>query len=260
MGIINITPDSFSGDGLGSNIEMIVDQAQRFESEGADLLDMGAESTRPGHTPVNQSEEIERLLPAVSAVATKVNIPISIDTYKSEVARQCLNTGASIINDIWGGTADPEILSVAAQYQAPIVLMHNDPSPDYEDVVSAVISHLRICKRQAIKAGVPDTEIILDPGIGFAKTAEHNLEILSRLTELQGLESPVLIGTSRKSTIGRILDLPVEERIEGTSATVALSITYGADIIRVHDVKAMTRVSKMTDAIVRNWRPVNWAD
>ena len=260
MGIINITPDSFSGDGLDSNIDKIVDQALRFESEGADLIDMGAESTRPGHTAVNQADEINRLLPAVSAVAQKVNIPISIDTYKSEVARQCLNTGASIINDIWGGIADPEILSVAAQQQAPIVRMHNDRSPNYEDVVSDVINSLEKCKNQAIKTGIPNTEIILDPGIGFAKTAENNLEILNRLAEFRVLGSPLLIGTSRKSTIGRILELPVEARIEGTAATIALSIACGADIIRVHDVREMIRVSKMSDAIIRNWRPVNWTD
>ena len=260
MGIINITPDSFSGDGLDSNIDKIVDQALRFESEGADLIDMGAESTRPGHTAVNQADEINRLLPAVSAVAQKVNIPISIDTYKSEVARQCLNTGASIIKDIWGGIGDPEILSVAAQQQAPIVLMHNDRSPNYEDVVSDVINSLEKCKNQAIKPGIPNTEIILDPGIGFAKTAENNLEILNRLAEFRVLGSPLLIGTSRKSTIGRILELPVEARIEGTAATIALSIACGADIIRVHDVREMIRVSKMSDAIIRNWRPVNWTD
>ena len=260
MGIINVTPDSFSGDGLDADIAKIVEQALRFESEGADFLDIGAESTRPGHTPVTQEDELHRLLPAVSAVAAKVNIPISIDTYKSEVARECLDTGASVINDIWGGTADPKILSVAAQHKAPIILMHNDRSPNYEDVVSDVINKLENCKLQAIEKGIPATEIILDPGIGFAKTAEDNLEILNRLAEFKVLETPLLIGTSRKSPIGRILDLPVEERIEGTAATIALSIAYGTDIIRVHDVREMIRVSKMSDAIVKNWRPVNWPD
>jgi len=258
MGIINITPDSFSGDGLGVNIEKIIDQAKRFESEGADFLDLGAESTRPGHVPVTIKDELERLIPAIKAVIPKINIPVSIDTYKAEVARQSLEEGASIINDIWGGSADPDIIRIAARFEAPVVLMHNQESPTYTDLITDVTQNLTSSRQRALDFGIANDNIILDPGVGFAKTPDDNLEILKRLGEFKTMGNPILVGASRKSTIGLVLDLPVEERLEGTAATVALSIAAGADIIRVHDVKEMRRVSKMTDAIIRDWRPDHW--
>lgn len=258
MGIINITPDSFSGDGLGTNIKKIVDQAQRFEFEGADFLDLGAESTRPGHLQITIEDEIERLIPAIKAVIPKIKIPVSIDTYKAEVARQSLEEGASIINDIWGGSADPDIIGVAARFEAPVILMHNQASPKYGNLITDVTHNLTASRQRALDFGIANDNIILDPGIGFAKTPDHNLEILQRLGDFKTIGNPILVGASRKSTIGLVLDLPVEERLEGTAATVALSIAAGADIIRVHDVKEMRRVSKMSDAIIRGWRPDNW--
>ena len=259
MGIINVTPDSFSGDGLGADLPAIVDQALRFEAEGADFLDVGAESTRPGHRLISQEEELRRLLPALDALAGRVkNLPISVDTYKSEVARQALDAGAGIINDIWGLKADPALARVAAEYGAPLILMHNRDSRDYRDLMAQIFGSLRQSAQSAIDAGVPGHNIILDPGIGFGKTPDHNLEVLQRLGEFRELGHPLLVGTSRKSTIGLVLDLPVEQRLEGTAATVTLSITAGADIVRVHDVKEMVRVCRMTDAIVRGWRPPHW--
>jgi dihydropteroate synthase len=258
MGIINVTPDSFSGDGLGTNIKKIADQAQRFEFEGADFLDLGAESTRPGHLPVSVKDELERLIPAIQAVAPKVSIPISVDTYKSEVARQSLEEGASIINDIWGGNADPNIIEIAARFGAPVILMHNQEYPIYTDLITDIKQNLTASRLRALDCGIANNNIILDPGIGFAKTPDHNLEILKRLADFKTIGNPILIGASRKSTIGLVLDLPVEDRLEGTAATVALSIAAGADIIRAHDVKEMCRVSKMSDAIIRGWRPDNW--
>lgn len=258
MGIINVTPDSFSGDGLGSDIPAIVEQAKRFQEEGVDFLDVGAESTRPGHEPVSADEELRRLIPALEAVAACANVPISVDTYKSEVARRALDSGAVIINDIWGLKADPQLAQVAAEAGAPLILMHNQETRQYQDLLPDIFASLRHSVELACQAGVPQENIILDPGIGFGKTPDHNLEILDRLDEFQALGHPLLVGTSRKSTIGFVLDLPVEERLEGTAATVALSIARGADIVRVHDVKEMVRVCRMSDAIVRGWRPEGW--
>ncbi len=258
MGIINVTPDSFSGDGLGSDIPAIVDQALRFQEEGADFLDVGAESTRPGHRPIEADEELRRLIPALEAIASRATLPISVDTYKSEVARQALDAGASIINDIWGLKADPAIAQLAADAGAGIILMHNRDNREYQSVLEDVIASLASSAAAAQAAGVPNGNIILDPGIGFGKTPDHNLEVLRGLTGIRALGFPVLVGTSRKSTIGLVLDLPVEDRLEGTAATVALSIANGADIVRVHDVREMTRVCRMTDAIVRGWRPAGW--
>lgn len=258
MGIINVTPDSFSGDGLGSDIPAVVDQALRFQEEGADFLDVGAESTRPGHQPIEADEEIRRLIPALEAIASKVSLPISVDTYKSEVARQALDAGASIINDIWGLKADPALAQLAADAGAGIILMHNQDNREYQSVLEDVVASLASSASAAQAAGVPGANIILDPGIGFGKTPDHNLEVLRHLAQLKTLGFPLLVGTSRKSTIGLVLDLPVEDRLEGTAATVALSIANGADIVRVHDVREMTRVCRMTDAIVRGWRPAGW--
>lgn len=258
MGIINVTPDSFSGDGLGSDIPAIVDQALRFQEEGADFLDVGAESTRPGHRPIEADEEIRRLIPALEAIASRVTLPISVDTYKSPVARRALDAGASIINDIWGLKADPALAQLAADAGAGIILMHNQDNREYQSVLEDVIAGLASSASAAQAAGVPGANIILDPGIGFGKTPDHNLEVLRGLAGIRALGFPVLVGTSRKSTIGLVLDLPIEDRLEGTAATVALSIASGADIVRVHDVREMTRVCRMTDAIVRGWRPAGW--
>ena len=258
MGIINVSPDSFAGDGLDSDIPAAVEQALRFQSEGADLIDVGAQSTRPGHTPISVEEEQARLLPALEALAAKVALPISVDTYRAPVARPAVEAGASLINDIWGLQADPDIAQVAAHHGVPLILMHNQDGTRYRDLLPDIFASLRRSILLATGAGVEPGNIILDPGIGFGKTPDHNLEILRRLGEFQTLDHPLLVGTSRKSTIGRVLDLPVDQRVEGTAATVALSIAGGADIVRVHDVKEMVRVCRMTDAIVRSWRPAGW--
>lgn len=258
MGVINVSPDSFSGDGLGSNVRAIVDQAKRFADDGADFLDLGAQSTRPGHVPITVDEELSRLMPALEAVVPQVSLPLSVDTYRSEVARRAVEAGAVIINDIWGLKVDPEIASVAVGHGTPLILMHNQPTREYQDLVPDISASLSRSIRQARSAGVPAQNIIIDPGIGFGKTAEHNLEILKRLDEFKALGYPLLVGTSRKSTIGLVLGLPVDQRVEGTAATVALSIAAGVDIVRVHDVRHMVRVCRMTDAIVRGWRPEGW--
>jgi dihydropteroate synthase len=258
MGIINVTPDSFSGDGLGSDIPRIVEQALRFEAEGADILDVGAESTRPGAAPVSLEEEMSRLIPALEAIAARVRLPISVDTYKAPVARRALQAGAVLINDVWGLKADPALAVVAAETGAPLILMHNQATRQYRDLLPDIFASLGHSVDLACRAGVPQENIVLDPGIGFGKTPDHNLEILRRLAEFRSLGYPLLVGTSRKSTIGLVLDLPVDQRVEGTAATVALAIAGGADMVRVHDVKQMVRVCRMSDAILRGWRPPGW--
>ena len=259
MGIINVTPDSFSGDGLGVDVPAIVEQAVRFQEEGADILDVGAESTRPGSSPVSVGEELARLVPALEAISSRVTLPISVDTYKAPVARVALEAGATIVNDVWGLKADPAVAEVAAQAGVPLVIMHNQRTRQYRDLLPDILASLSESIAIARKAGVAAGQIIVDPGIGFGKTPEHNLEVLRRLDEFQALGHPLLVGTSRKSTIGLVLDLPVEQRVEGTGATVALSIAGGADIVRVHDVREMVRVCRMSDAIVRGWRPSHWS-
>ena len=258
MGIVNLTPDSFSGDGLNGDVATAVALAQRMEMEGADIIDVGAESTRPGSAPVTEDEEIARLLPALTAICEVVNIPVSVDTYKAEVARRAIAAGAAMINDVWGTLADPDMAWVVADAGVPAILMHNRREARYDDLVPDVIVGLRRIADHARAAGILERNIILDPGIGFGKTADHNLELLRRLPELRSLEYPLLLGVSRKSTIGRVLGLPENERLEGTAAAVAMSIAGGADIVRVHDVRAMARVARMTDAIVRDWRPEGW--
>ncbi len=242
MGIVNVTPDSFSGDGLGYDAEVALEQALRFQEEGADIIDVGGESTRPGSTPVDADEEKRRVMPVIRLLASRLDIPISVDTYKYEVAREALAAGASMINDIWGLKQDPSLATLASREGVPIILMHNQMGTNYADLVPNVLASLQASLSQALEAGVPRENVILDPGLGFGKGPEHNLEILRRLEELKALGRPLLVGTSRKSTIGLVLDLPVEERLEGTAATVALAIANGADMVRVHDVKAMTRV------------------
>ena len=274
MGILNVTPDSFSGDGIlahsgiAGEVEAAVEQARDFLANGADLLDVGGESTRPGSQPVNADEEIDRVVPVIEALAKEFpDALISIDTYKAKVARAAFEAGAHILNDVWALRADPELASVAAAFHIPVILMHNRSNPasvevraqlgnayigsTYENLMEDVKRELLLSVELAVKAGIEQTRIILDPGIGFGKTREHNLELINHLGEIRDLGYPVLLGTSRKSFIGFTLDLPADQRVGGTAATVAVGITRGADIIRVHDVREMARVAKMTDAIVR---------
>ena len=259
MGIINVTPDSFSGDGLGGDISAVVEQALRFQEEGADILDIGAESTRPGHDKVSLDDELARLMPALEAVAGKVSLPISVDTYKAAVARRAVDAGAVIINDIWGLKAEPELAKVAADTGAGLVLMHNQKGAQYQDLIPDVVSSLQDSVNTAIEAGVPQENIIVDPGIGFGKTPDHNLEVLAGLEALKAVGCPILVGTSRKSTLGLLLGLPAGQRVEATAATVSLAIAGGADLVRVHDVKEMVRVCRVADAVVRGWRPQGWS-
>ena len=270
MGILNLTPDSFSGDGLlrsGNPLQSAVEQAHQFVQEGADILDLGAESSRPGSETISAEQEIERLLPALQTIRPAFpDILISIDTYKAETARICLENGADWINDIWGLKADAKLAKVIADQHANVVLMHNRTHESkvrdlgalgrtysgvqygsLGDIVADLAESIAIAK----KAGVPDENIIIDPGIGFGKNTETNLAIIKNLDIFKGLGFPVLIGPSRKSFIGQVLDLPVEEREEGTAAVVAIGIAHGADIVRVHNVRAIARVVHMSDAIVR---------
>ena len=280
MGILNVTPDSFSGDGILANsagtgvsgavgeVEAALQQARQFLESGADILDVGGESTRPGSQPIKADDEMERVLPVIEAIAREFpEAIISIDTYKAKVAEAAFQSGAHILNDVWGLRADPELASVAAAFRVPVILMHNRSNPvsvevrtqlgnayigsAYENLMEDVKRELLASVELAVKAGIGESQIVLDPGVGFGKTREHNLELINRLDEIRLLGFPVLLGPSRKSFIGFTLDLPADQRVEGTAATVAVGITRGADIIRVHDVKEMARVAKMTDAIVR---------
>ena len=250
MGIVNVSPDSFSGDGL-SSVEAAVEQAKRFVAEGADIIDVGGESTRPGSMPIPVEEELRRVIPVVERLVQELKVPLSVDTYKFEVARRALDAGAQMINDIWGLKVDPRLARLAAEKRVPIVLMSNQRDRPRRYIVPAVISDLKRSIDVALDAGVPWENIIIDPGIGFGKTLEQNLELVWRLDELKVLGRPILLGTSRKSMIGLVLDLPPEERLEGTAASVAIGIAKGADMVRVHDVRQMVRVCRMSDAIVR---------
>ncbi|OGO01299.1 MAG: dihydropteroate synthase [Chloroflexi bacterium RBG_13_53_26] len=255
MGVINTTPDSFSGDGLGRDIEAAVAQGKRFAAEGADLLDIGGESTRPNAAPVSDDDELRRVIPVIERLASEVSLPLSIDTYKWEVARKALSAGARMINDIWGLKHDPRLADLAAEWDVPLVLMSNQRGKACQNIIPEVVSDLGASMNLAMERGLAWENIIVDPGVGFGKTLEQNLEIVCRLDELRCLERPILIGTSRKSMIGLVLDLPPDQRIEGTAATVAISIARGADIVRVHDVEQMARVCQMSDAIIRGRRP-----
>ncbi|MDX8363161.1 MULTISPECIES: dihydropteroate synthase [Bacillaceae] len=250
MGIVNATPDSFSDGGKYNSIELAVKHAERMTSEGADIIDIGGESTRPGANKVLLDEELSRVIPVVKEVAANVNVAVSIDTYKAEVAKQAIEAGAHIINDVWGAKADPKMAEVAAHYQVPIVLMHNRTNRNYQNFIVDVLNDLKESVSIVKSAGVKDDNIILDPGVGFAKSFEQNLEIIRHLDELNKLGYPVLLGTSRKSFIGQILDLPPAERVEGTGATVCLGIEKGCHIVRVHDVMQISRMAMMMDALI----------
>lgn len=278
MGIINMTPDSFSEDGLltsdtnqstmkGEGLDKAIHQARQFFASGADILDIGGESTRPGASSISTEDELERVLPIIQAVAAELDVLISVDTYKSEVAEAALDAGAHIINDVWGFKVDRNLAKVVARHNAPVILMHNRSSwvnaeikerlggryigVPYDNLIEDIKRELLESVNIAHEAGIPDEHIILDPGIGFGKTVEQNLELLDRSDEIRSLGYPLLLGTSRKSFIGYTLDLPPDQRLEGTAATVAIAIARGADIIRVHDVAYMSRVIRMTDAIIR---------
>lgn len=275
MGILNITPDSFSGDGLVESdegsaarlVERALDQARSFVTAGVDILDIGGESTRPGAPLVSAGDELERVLPVVRAISDELDVLISIDTYKSEVAEAALQAGAHIVNDVWGFHADPHLPEVVARHRAPVILMHNRSSwaqaeikeklggryvgVPYDDLLEDIKRELLESVALAHEAGIPDEAIILDPGIGFGKTVEQNLTLINHLDEIRALGYPVLFGPSRKSFIGFTLDLPPQQRLEGTLAAVAVGIVKGADIVRVHDVEPVMRVVRMTDAIVR---------
>ena len=275
MGILNITPDSFSGDGLmskGETLERSLEQARRFLAAGAAILDVGGESTRPGSEPVGVEEERHRVIPVIKALAKEFpETVISIDTYKAVIAEEALQAGAHMVNDVWSLRADLNLREVVAKARCPVVLMHNRSSPasvevrtqlgsayvgaEYTDLMEDVKRELLESVTLAQKAGISDEHIILDPGVGFGKKVEHNLELINRLGEIRALGFPVLLGPSRKSFIGYTLDLPADQRLEGTAAAVAVGIVRGADIVRVHDVEFMTRIAKMTDALVRKGKP-----
>ncbi len=255
-GILNLTPDSFSDDGIYCDRKKAVDRVKQMADEGAGMIDIGGESSRPGAVPVPLEEERKRILPVLEEIAGKIDIPISIDTYKSIIAGEALQTGADIVNDITSLQGDPDMGNVIAESGAGIILMHMQGKPHnmqenpyYKDVVSDIIEFLKDAVWRAGSFGISTEKIIVDPGIGFGKRTEHNLEIIKKLAEMKSLGRPILIGVSRKSIIGNVLNLPVNERIEGTEALVACAILKGADIVRVHDVKQMYRVSRMVDAV-----------
>ncbi len=271
MGILNVTPDSFSGDGIiakGDAVEVSLGQARRFAGAGAAILDVGGESTRPGSQPLEVEEERRRVIPVIQALVKEFpDRLISIDTYKAVIAEEALKAGAQIVNDVWALRGDPELRKVVAEAKCPVILMHNRSNPasvevranlgnayigpEYQDLIEDVKRELMESVTLARGAGIPDERLILDPGIGFGKTVEHNLELINRLDEIRALGFPVLIGPSRKSFIGYTLDLPPDQRVEGTAAAVAVGIARGADLVRVHDVEYLARVVKMADALVR---------
>ena len=254
IGICNLSPDSFAGDGIGSDIEAAVAQAKRMVTEGADIIDVGGESTRPGTEPKSVDDvddELRLVIPVIERLASELTVPVSIDSYKSAMASRAVKAGAAMINDIWGLKRDPKIARVAAEAGVPIILMSNQRDAPCHDIMAKVTYDLERSISLAIKSGIAEPNIIIDPGIGFGKTLEQNLEIIHRLAELKSLGRPILLGTSRKSVIGLVLDLPADQRLEGTAATIAIGIANGADMVRVHDVKPTMRVCRMSDAIIR---------
>ena len=250
MGIVNVTPDSFSGDGVGADADVAVAQGTRMVEEGADLLDVGGESTRPGHVQVSAAEEISRTEAVVRRLARDSGVPVSIDTYKEQVAEVAVAAGATIVNDIWGLTRSPAMVELAARRRCGLVLMHNQDGTEYaRDLLEEIKRFLSEAVAKARSAGIPAERIIVDPGIGFGKTADQNWEVMRRFDELQELGQPILVGTSRKSFIGKLLDVPVEDRLEGTMATVVAAVLRGADIVRVHDVAQMKRAVRVADRL-----------
>ncbi|MCB9418405.1 MAG: dihydropteroate synthase [Ardenticatenaceae bacterium] len=271
MGIINATPDSFSGDGVLAAqdvVETAVAQALQFVADGADILDIGGESTRPGSQPITPEDETARILPIIKAIRQAVDVPISVDTYRADVARAALEAGADWINDVWGLRMDDGMAALVAEKGCPLVIMHNRSQPkdviqieklggmyqgaEYDDLFADIIADLQVSIDLALAAGVEKSQIIIDPGIGFGKSRTQNMQLIDELDRFKVMGYPILLGPSRKSFIGYTLDLPPEERVEGTAVTITIGIDRGADIVRVHDVKEMARVAKMTDAIVRH--------
>lgn len=261
MGVLNVTPDSFSDGGMYFDKAFAVEQALRMQEEGADILDIGGESSRPGAEKIPLKEEIRRVIPVIKELAGKLKIPLSVDTYKAAVAEEAVSAGASIINDISGLRFDSTMPKVAARNKIPVIIMHikgtpknMQMNPTYRALIPEIMDYIREGINIALDAGIPDDIIIIDPGIGFGKTVDHNLEIIRRLNEFAGFEKPLLLGHSRKSFIGKILDdVPVTERLEGTAAAAAVAIFNGANILRVHDVKEIVRVAKITDAIKQGY-------
>lgn len=249
MGILNVTPDSFSDGGKWNDEDAALKHAEEMIEEGADIIDIGGESTRPGYTLLSDEEEIARVVPVIQAVKSRFDVPVSVDTYKSHVARAALEAGADLVNDIWGLKYDQELAGVIAEYEAPCCLMHNRREADYQDFMEDMLQDLRETISIAKKAGIPDQNIILDPGVGFGKTYENNLEAINRLECMHELGYPILLGTSRKSVIGLTLDLPASERLEGTLATTVMGVMKKAAFVRVHDIRANARIIKMTEAI-----------
>lgn len=252
MGILNVTPDSFSDGGKFNDMERAMQQVKKLVDEGADIIDVGGESTRPGHEQITEEEEIQRIVPVIRQIKETYDIPVSVDTYKSKVARAALEAGADLLNDIWGFLYDEEMAVLAAQYDVPVCLMHNRDNTEYTDFVNDVVKDLEKCLAVAEKHGVKKENIMLDPGVGFGKTCEQNLMIMNHLERICEMGYPVLLGTSRKSVIGFTLDLPVTEREEGTLATTVIGAMKGCDFVRVHDVRANARALRMTEAILHS--------
>lgn len=250
MGILNVTPDSFSDGGRFCQMDAALFHAQEMIEEGADIIDIGGESTRPGHTVISQEEEIQRVVPVIEKVAANFDIPISIDTYKHAVAKEAIDAGACMVNDIWGLKADEQMAALIAEKKIPCCLMHNRREPDYQNLIPDMLKDLRESLDIGEKAGISRDSIILDPGIGFGKTYEMNLQVINQVEALHELGCPILLATSRKSVIGLTLDLPAHQRIEGTAATTVIGVMKGCSFVRVHDVKENKRVIQMTEAIL----------
>jgi dihydropteroate synthase len=267
MGVLNVTPDSFSGDGLlaatsrsGDPVGAAVELARRMVADGADLLDVGGASSRPGHAPVSPREEADRVVPVVRALASALPAtPISVDTTSPGVAEAALDAGAHLLNDVWGVAPDSAMLRVAAARRVPIVVMHNRAEPRYRNLVAEVVAELQAALVRALDAGVPWDHLLVDPGFGFGKTPDHNLSLLANLGALRVLARPVMLGASRKSTLGRLLDLPADQRVEATAATTVLGVAAGVDLVRVHDVRENVRAARVADAVRRGWRPAGWS-
>jgi dihydropteroate synthase len=263
MGVVNVTPDSFSGDGLLATSDPVaaaVDLARQMAVDGVDIVDVGGASSRPGHAVITPEEEISRVVPVIRAVASALPaVPISVDTTSPAVAEAAIDAGAAMVNDVWGVAEDVSMLRVAAASSVPIVLMHNRAEARYRNLLPEVVADLDRAIERALDAGVGWDSIVIDPGFGFGKTADHNLALLAKLSSLRVLGRPVLLGTSRKSTLGRLLDLGPDERVEATVATTVLGIAAGVDIVRVHDVRENVRAARVADAVVRGWRPGAWS-